>query len=222
MVTLILTHGMGAQDDKLEWFYSATSNWVPMKSVCWAAYYWEDLRNPPSKEDLAAGRKFGWRQWAPLSAFSDLLTYGSVALEAFKRLSDTLAAIDDDVILVAHSLGSVLFYQFLVDKLPFCSWKHKIKGFISLGSPLGRRPVSSRVKERFSVPWFKGLPKLPFDIPWVSISGGSDYVTSWFGGGIISEADTNMVVPFAGHDLTAYIGSKEFRQAVRGLVNQCG
>ncbi|CAB5223162.1 hypothetical protein UFOVP380_8 [uncultured Caudovirales phage] len=218
MVTLVLGHGIGAQDDQLQWYSAARAKWLPMRGVSWAPYYWEDLRNPPTEKDLKDGRTFGWSQWGALSAFSDLITYGNVRYLAFKRLEALIDEIEGDVVLVFHSLGSVLAYQFLA----LLKEQPQVKGLITLGSPIGRQPVCGKIKKTLRVPWWKSLPGLGEATPWVNITGGSDLVTSWFGGGIISEADTNMVVPFAGHDLTAYIGSKEFRQAVRGLVNQCG
>lgn len=189
----ILIHGIGNQDSENKWFEEAIA--ATCNPQDYVPFYWEDLREPPLER---------WLQWArlpftpfvfiALSGLFDVLNYTDTVYKALSRLDNLLDSIDDDIVLVGHSLGSVLAYQ-------WCIHNHdsKVQCLVTLGSPIGRKPVSTKLKVLYG----QQLPLLPK--PWFNVAGTKDYVTSWIGGGRIKEASYNEIVKGQSHDLNTYL-----------------
>jgi pimeloyl-ACP methyl ester carboxylesterase len=197
----ILLHGIGNQDANNDWFVEALTYVPPTFYSKIIPLYWEDLREPPLEKTLQDARLFhGLKTFTALSSLVDLLTYHGCREKVFARLDDTLLTTDaTEIVIIAHSLGSVVAYDYIQNYLKENNTndghiiKAKIKSLITLGSPIGRRPVSSKVR-----------PK-PLALPWLNVSGTLDLVTSWLGSGKISEATQNIVYCGQTHDLKQYL-----------------
>lgn len=130
----------------------------------------------------------------------DLLSYASVRYQAFDRLHTLVQHIEAEgqgVILIGHSLGSVLAFE-------FCSLLRipGIKALITLGSPLDREPIKSKSLQRTG-----GATTIT--IPWHNIWGSLDLVCCWKPW---HSGEMNTFKPTAqhrlakqGHNLEAYI-----------------
>lgn len=212
MTTFILIHGIGNQDPELKWFYEAID---PLKDTTlygrFLPFYWEDLRQPVVRETLTTARTSHnpTKVNVALSAVMDLLTYRPTLQRVKIKLNELINSIQDDVVLVAHSLGSVLAYEYIKT-----SQHPKIKGLVTLGSPIGRRPVSTRLKNRL----IGGIT--PLHLHWVNISGSLDYVTTWLPwfGVSIKEAHKNVTILGQTHDLTEYLNRPQVRSILEGFL----
>jgi len=191
----LLIHGIGNQDTNMQWFEDATQDLDSWQRSQFIPFYWEDLREPPLEKHLQAARLCGFSTLTAYSGLMDLLGYGNTLTAVFERLRATLESIEGDVCIVAHSLGSVLAYEYLF----WYSKNHpNVKRLVTLGSPIGRRPVSTRIRKRLGT-------IAPLPIQWINVAGSLDVVTSWLGGGRIKEADYNVVLKGYSHDLRKYI-----------------
>jgi hypothetical protein len=204
----LLLHGMGNQDPQMKWFDDAIITVPATQKEDWAPFYWEPFRNPPTADDLKNGRQISWQQWAALSSLMDLIGYADVRDAVFEALTEAVKEAKRPVVLVAHSLGSVLAYEWLMNgitKTLMDTGEIQVVRLVTFGSPLGRQPVSGRVKDWLGVRWWEPLPSPPCE--WVNLYGTKDMVTSWFRGGGLKEADVNFSLEGAGHDLAAYVAA---------------
>lgn len=201
MTTFLLIHGIGDQDPNLNWFHESIDSLKSTKLYDkFLPFYWEDLRQPVLKDTLKTAREGHNpnKVTVAYSAVMDLLMYQPTLQKVKIRLNEFINAINDDVVLVAHSLGSVLAYEYVKTTA-----HHKVKGLITLGSPIGRRPVSTRLNERLKS--FGGIT--PLHVPWVNVAGTLDYVTTWLPwfGAKIKEANQNIILLGQTHNLTEYL-----------------
>jgi pimeloyl-ACP methyl ester carboxylesterase len=100
----------------------------------------------------------------------DVLSYATVRVKAFERLRALIHQLEgqsDGVVLLAHSLGSVLAFEFCTLLLP-----EGVKGLVTLGSPLDREPIKSKTLQRVG-----GRVSLP--IPWHNVWGTLDLICCW-------------------------------------------
>jgi pimeloyl-ACP methyl ester carboxylesterase len=136
-------------------------------------------------------------QW--LDKCSDVLAYNSVRQNAFKRLETLILEQAGDVILVAHSMGSVLAFEFL--QTPTAS-TGKVIRFISLGSPLDRQPIKRQVLARTG-------DKISVPCNWLNVWGTLDVVCCWqpWKSGELNTFRPNEQIKVAGqgHHLASYI-----------------
>jgi pimeloyl-ACP methyl ester carboxylesterase len=130
----------------------------------------------------------------------DVLSYATVRVNAFERLNSHIHQLEAqgyNVVLIAHSLGSVLAFEFCTLPLPEC-----VKGLITLGSPLDREPIKHKTLERTG-----GRVALP--IPWHNVWGSLDLICCWRPW---HSGEMNTFLPGSqqrcdgqGHNLEAYI-----------------
>jgi pimeloyl-ACP methyl ester carboxylesterase len=136
-------------------------------------------------------------QWLDKSA--DVLAYNSVRQNAFKRLDALISEQAGDVILVAHSMGSVLAFEFLQTQRPATE---KVIRLVSLGSPLDRQPIKRQVLQRTG-----GKTTVPCD--WLNIWGTLDLVCCWqpWRSGELDTFRPNeqIKLPWQGHHLASYV-----------------
>ncbi len=147
--------------------------------------------------------------------------FGDVNLRslAIDRVANEVAAAEDDVVLLGHSLGSVVAYDTLQARpdLP-------VRGFITLGSPLGLPTVLRRIADR-GFP--AGVPR------WANVFDPDDFVTGremlrlhYPSGDTRAVEDleiegrppglTNLT---AAHDGPVYLSSIALARALRGMVD---
>jgi alpha-beta hydrolase superfamily lysophospholipase len=201
----LLIHGIGNQSP--DWHDEATQG-LHHK---YAPFYWEDIRDQVQQSHVSVIRK-PWRYLARVipayDAVLDVLTADDTLAQAMARLDYVIQcywAQGCDVVLHAHSLGSVLAYLYLQHYAP-----DTVVRLITYGSPLGRWPVSHKVKQSLRVKAHQPLPSL--SVPWVNVTNKKDYVTSWLGNGKIKEADADLESYHVGHDLKAYLSWVEVFQ----------
>jgi hypothetical protein len=113
------------------------------------AHYWD--------EDRAFGSDVRWRLTEPLA----------------RALGD-----GDDVMLIAHSLGSIVSYDVLWKFSYYGEWQHVrnqgISEFITLGCPLGNTTVQGNLKGGRS----RGLRRFPVNIrQWHNFAAEDDFVS---------------------------------------------
>jgi hypothetical protein len=194
----LLIHGIGNQS--ASWHEEATAG----LHTLYTPFYWEDIRDAVQQSNVSIIRQ-PWRALARVvpayDAVLDVLTAPETLSLAMARLSDQVEAYaisGYDVVIHAHSLGSVLAYLYILQCQPV-----GVKALYTYGSPIGRWPVSKKLKECFDLKRFSPLPSL--DIPWINVTNKKDYVTSWLGNGKIKEAYANLVSCPVGHDLNSYL-----------------
>lgn len=85
----------------------------------------------------------------------------------------------DDIILVYHSMGSIIAYDVLIELQQDEDYKDiKIEHFITLGSPLGLTPVKGHILGFHKGNNYKGNLKTPSCVTknWINFSDPQDYV----------------------------------------------
>lgn len=110
-----------------------------------------------------------------LNRAGDVLGYHEIRRRAMQRLRTLLKTIPEQQVgLIAHSMGSILVYEYLNENRN--NLEPKIKKFISLGSPLYRNPVKAKVIKRspYDLDTMKNLP-----VSWLDIRGKFDIVARW-------------------------------------------
>jgi pimeloyl-ACP methyl ester carboxylesterase len=136
-------------------------------------------------------------QWLDKSA--DVLAYNSVRQIAYKRLQHLILEQKGNVILVAHSMGSVLAFEFLQEESPA---NVRVIRFISLGSPLDRQPIKRQVLRRTN-----GKTRLSCD--WLNLWGALDLICCWqpWKSGELNSffPKEQMRLAWQGHDLGSYL-----------------
>jgi len=155
---------------------------------------------------------------ATLDRAGDVLGYSSVFNEAYTLFSaklEQVAVRDEDgnfpkIIVVGHSMGSVLAFQTLkklshelYDDIKKDSSDLRIT-LISLGSPLDREPVKSKVIKRLE----QDAPTTLDKVLWVNVWGTKDPVVSWTpskGDMKTFKPDHQIKVIGIGHDLVKYL-----------------
>jgi pimeloyl-ACP methyl ester carboxylesterase len=191
----LLIHGIGNQDPQEQWFRDATIFLPDDLKAHFQPFYWEDLREPALEKHLQQARIPCLQTFLALSGLMDLLTYGDTLKNVFDRLDATITEATEPIILVAHSLGSVLAYEYLCR---YGTQHGKVLELITLGSPIGRQPVSGRIRKRLG-------SLCPLPVHWINVAGTHDWVTSWWPAGAIKEADMNICLPKQTHDLATYL-----------------
>ena len=181
MPTIILIHGIS--DQPRDWAVKASQHLSQFGKVI--PFQWDDILNShvqtplvQAGSDVSKAVTFFVPKWKiadivlrwTLDRGLDLLGYANVKHRAFQRLETILGSVTGDVIIVGHSLGSVLAYEYLtvVDRYG----KSKVSKFISLGSPLDRQPVKGRVLKSV-----QGVDHLP--VAWLNVWGTLDPVVCW-------------------------------------------
>ena len=179
MKTVILIHGIGEQYS--DWHKDASRLFPPDVSHV-VPFHWYDLLDNASGakrvrwisaliKKASAGVWWGFALdfvigWL-LNRAGDLLGYPSIRYKAFERLDKLIQEQQGDIYLVAHSLGSVLAFEYILTQSP-----PRVVAFASLGSPLDRNPVKGRVLERTQADG-----TLP--IKWLNLWGTRDPVVCW-------------------------------------------
>lgn len=177
MPTIILIHGIS--DQPPNWAENAVKHLSQFGDV--VPFQWDDILNKNVETPLLQiGSDVSkmvsrlvpkWKiadvllRWT-LDRGCDLLGYTHIRGQAFQRLEMILGRSTSDVYLVGHSLGSVLAFEYLA-----CLGHEKVKRLITLGSPLDRQPVKSRVLKRC------GTAKVSVD--WLNVWGTLDPVVCW-------------------------------------------
>lgn len=218
MKTVLLIHGIGDQDET--WHLEASAiikrNIPSLQDV--VPFHWMDLLDgAPQAKRLRACSHLSrvaavgvWWMWLTsplinwmLNRAGDLLGYHIIRYQAFKRLDKAIEDIEGDVVIVAHSLGSVLAFEYLaIQDNP------RVVKLITLGSPLDRNPVKGRVLKRM-----KG--KTSLKLPWVNVWGTRDPVvcwTPWRGEMNTFKPSEQQSIERHAHGLEGYV------QAIEGLV----
>lgn len=137
---------------------------------------------------------------------------------AIASVVDAVAAAGDDVVLLGHSLGSVVTYDALHERpdLP-------VRGFITLGSPLGLPTIRRRLQAR----------QFPSGVArWVNVFDPRDFVTGReplrehfpaADGRAVEDLETEGRPPSltsltAPHDGTVYLSSIALARALRDMI----
>ena len=176
--TIILIHGISNQP--LNWADDSVKHLSKYGDV--VPFKWDDILNKnleaPTFQALNGFSKMiasivpNWKiadfllRWT-LDRGADLLGYAKVRKDAFNRLKSIVELATSDVCIVAHSLGTVLAYEFLV-----LHKKDQVKLLITLGSPLDRQPVKGRVLKRIG-------EVVELKQKWYNVYGTLDPVVSW-------------------------------------------
>jgi len=133
-----------------------------------------------------------------LGLSADVIGYPSIRYTAFKRLDQLIQACVGEVVLIGHSLGSVLAYEYMT-----LSPSAQVKALISLGSPLDRHPIKGKVLSRVN-------GKTSIDMPWLNIWGTLDLICCWQpwrSGELNSFEPTEQIkLTGQGHSLEGYVG----------------
>ena len=134
-----------------------------------------------------------------LDKSSDILGYNSIQHQAFKRLESLILEHPEGVVLVAHSMGSVLSFEFLQSESPAVSY---VKRLISLGSPLDRQPIKAQVWSRT-----QGATRVP--CAWLNIWGTLDLICCWrpWRSGELNHfyADEQIKINWQNHNFAGYL-----------------
>lgn len=137
---------------------------------------------------------------------------------ALDRVEEAITAADDDVILLGHSLGSVVTYDLLRERPG-----QPVIGFITLGSPLGLPTVLRRMTAR----QFPSDPRR-----WVNIFDPRDLVTGRvvlrdhypaIDGRAVEDCETEgmppgVLNPVAPHDAKTYLSSVALARALGDMI----
>ena len=137
---------------------------------------------------------------------------------ALDRVEEAVVAPGDDVILLGHSLGSVVTYDLLRERpgLP-------VRGMITLGSPLGLPTVRRRLSARR---FPDGLER------WVNVFDPRDFVTGRErlrdhypsdDGRVVEDVETEgmppgLLDPTAAHDGKVYLSSVALARPLRAMI----
>ena len=146
--------------------------------------------------------------------------FGDASLRslALDRVEEAVLAAGDDVILIGHSLGSVVTYDLLRERqdLP-------VRGLITLGSPLGLPTVRRRLR----------APSFPHGVArWVNVFDPRDFVTGGVmlrdhypsaDGRSVEDLETegrppSLTNPTASHDGLVYLSSIALGTAMREMI----
>lgn len=138
---------------------------------------------------------------------------------AHDRVEEAITAANDDVILLGHSLGSVVTYDFLRERPG-----QRVIGFITLGSPLGLPTIRRRIAAR----------RFPADPDrWVNVLDPRDLVTGReplrdhypsTDGRVVEDRETEGMAPgitdlTAPHDGKVYLSSIALAQALGDMID---
>jgi pimeloyl-ACP methyl ester carboxylesterase len=184
--------------------YAAANAWHPQTGMQWG-YLLAGLGAPMMERLLDWG--------------GDLLSYAAVRVLAFERIRQRIQqahAAGQDIVLVGHSLGSVLAFEFvcLHNALP------GLKGLITIGSPLDRQPVKGQSLKRTG-------GKVLVPLPWLNVWGTQDMVCCWkpwhSGEMNLFQPNVQQKVPGQGHGLEGYLAAlswdRPFNTWVPGTSN---
>ena len=175
--TIVLIHGISDQAD--DWALKPSQHLSQFGNVI--PFRWDDILNQnvkntflPTASKLSKLASLFFPKWKladismrwTLDRGADLLAYSKVRRQAFQRLETILGGATGDVYIVAHSLGSVMAFEYMA-KIPH----PKVVKLITLGSPLDRQPLKGRVLERVNC---KALT-----VKWLNVWGTLDPVVCW-------------------------------------------
>lgn len=146
--------------------------------------------------------------------FADAVAYRKSETRRHAIFARILRSIpsDADLVIIAHSLGSVVAADLLYHLPP----DSRLRMLITIGSPLGFRPLREHLARRSN--------RFPYEIvgPWVNIAGTKDMVTGFRGlSRLVPEAldvfiDTGNS-PRQAHSAAAYLDNPAMVQAFRWL-----
>jgi hypothetical protein len=137
---------------------------------------------------------------------------------ALERVEEAVAAADEEVILLGHSLGSVVAYDLLRERPG-----QRVRGLITLGSPLGLPTIRRRIAVR----------RFPADPQrWVNVFDPRDFVTGReplqahylsHDGRAVEDRETEGIPPglndpTAPHDGKVYLSSVALARALREMI----
>jgi hypothetical protein len=112
-----------------------------------------------------------------IPGIGDILVYQTRGLAGRQYIYDTIANIQDDVILLAHSLGGIACVDLLIEQQENNAFLQKIKGLITVGS---QAPFLYEINALSSLPYQHNPPKspLPDNFPkWLNIFDEQDLLS---------------------------------------------
>jgi pimeloyl-ACP methyl ester carboxylesterase len=135
-----------------------------------------------------------------LHSASLILGYPQVVKDSFDLITGYLEEnIDAEVTIIAHSLGSILAYEYIRIMQPA-----NVSLLITLGSPIDRQPIRGSLLKRM-----EGFP--PLAVPWKNVWGDRDLVVCWRpkASGAIDhfKLQDQHKVERQGHGLTGYVNN---------------
>lgn len=225
MKTILFIHGIGNQ--RFEDWQNSMEKHMLEKATGMAVvpFWWADIlgKSLSGKVANAVGRGASsahpvLKAFAPvLEVFSDRIgdvtTYEKVRQNAYARLLKTLDSLDcepSDVLIVSHSMGTVLATEFLwlAKRMNFDCFK-KVNAHIMLGSPLDSLPVRGRTFKRLDdyLTFKNGVALFPAPVRHINIYGQHDRVCAVLWGRDMQHwnPDRQLEVHRHGHDLFGYI-----------------
>ena len=110
--------------------------------------------------------------------WNDETTFSSCVRWKLTKLLAKALRKDDDVLLIAHSLGSLVAYDVLWKLSHYCEYQDirdkKLSSFISIGSPLGDETSKRHLKGAH----IKGKRRYPHNMGrWINLAAEDDYVS---------------------------------------------
>jgi len=187
---VILVHGIGEQD---KYWYKEAENYIPPHVKIYVLNWFDILDNAKGAKRIRALSKLiniasftnPWVALARpiinksvswfLNRAGDLLGYTGIRIKAMTRLKLLIENITESKVgIIAHSQGSTLVYEYLNENR--YNLNPKIKKLITLGSPIDRNPVKTKIIKRspYELNVMKNLP-----IDWLNVWGTKDYVCCW-------------------------------------------
>jgi len=129
---------------------------------------WDDLASVIESLDARLGVGKILLAWL-LGDLNDYLTKAAIRERVKARLAEQLEKANDEVIVLGHSMGSVVGYDYLADGLPNVA---QVRGFLTFGSPLGMPTIRRQV-----IGLHPGTPFPPHLEAWRNVFNRKDFAT---------------------------------------------
>lgn len=186
--------------------------------------------------DHGPGERVKLNLWQCATTIATYLTTPYLREKALARVAAEIEAGDDEVVLLAHGLGSVVCYDLLLSRpdLP-------VRCLVTLGSPLGLEGVRSAVADMRGLDVSGNDATMPFptELPrWINLYNSGDNVTSghllkgMYVPGTqsdvrhVEDIDTGLLqrpaltAQFAEHHPATYLSSKVAGLVLRSVVEE--
>ncbi len=159
-----------------------------------------------------------------LKDLDQYLTNRTIRDETNERLFKEAAGIDTDIVLLGHSMGSIVAYLSLIEGRPELE---SVRGFVTFGSPLGLPDIYHHVG--MIAP---GTPYPRQPRRWVNVFNRADFATAIprlaglfkaVGGRAVEDVESVGRWPAAGnpgvgHDPRIYLSSRRLAQELRNMI----
>jgi hypothetical protein len=183
---------------------------------------WDDVARIVNLLDERLGAGKAVLAWF-LKDLDEYFSTATIRDEVKERLTKKLGDVDEDVILLGHSMGSIVAYDLMADGV---AANLPIRALLTFGSPLGMASIRDRVEAlHHGTPYPTALDR------WVNVFNRKDFAT------VVRELkpiygdadklqdveaqgkDPRIVDPGSGHDPLVYLSSIGLATSLRGLLS---